>query len=61
MEYVIYEAKEKLIDVKKEINFLYNYTQLINQQDSNIVVEIEVSGDHTLLKISPFITGRLYR
>jgi len=55
MEYVIYEAKEKLIDVKKEIQFLYNYTQLINQQDSNIVFEIEVAGEQELLKISPLL------
>ena len=55
MEYVIYEAKEKLIDVKKEILFLNNYTRLINQQDNNLIFETEVSGDHENLKISPLL------
>ena len=55
MEYVIYEAKEKLIDVKKEIHFLNNYTQLINQQGNNLTFETEVSGDQENLKISPLL------
>jgi Histidine kinase len=56
MEYVIYEAKEKLIDVKKEIQFLNNYIQLINQQpDNNTLFETDVTGDHDKLKIAPLL------
>ena len=56
MEYVIYEAKEKLIDVKKEIHFLTNYIQLINQQsDNKIKFELEVTGEQDKLKIAPLI------
>lgn len=56
MEYVIYEAKEKLIDVKKEIHFLNNYIQLINQQAGNkIGFELGVTGEHEKLKIAPLI------
>jgi LytS/YehU family sensor histidine kinase len=55
MEYVIYEAKEKLIDVKKEIHFLNNYTQLINQHHNNLIFETEITGDHENLKISPLL------
>jgi sensor histidine kinase YesM len=56
MEYVIYEAKEKLINVKKEINFLSNYIQLINQQPvNNAKFEMEVHGEHDKLKIAPLL------
>lgn len=55
MEYVIYEAKEKLIDVKKEIHFLNNYVQLINQQGNGLSIEMEVTGDHAKLKIAPLL------
>jgi len=55
MEYVIYEAKEKFIDVKKELQFLSNYTQLLNQQHTNTKFETEVSGDYEKLKISPLL------
>jgi len=55
MEYVIYEAKERLIDVKKEIQFLNNYTRLINQQDNNVRFETAISGEHDKLKISPLL------
>jgi len=56
MEYVIYEAKEKLIDVKKEIQFIGNYIRLINQQpDNNSSFEMEVTGEHGHLKIAPLL------
>lgn len=56
MEYVIYEAKEKLIDVKKEVQFIGNYIQLINQQpDSNATFEMETTGRHDSLKIAPLL------
>jgi hypothetical protein len=55
MEYVIYEAKEKLIDVKKEIQFLANYTGLINQQDKGLRFETVVHGEHDQLRIAPLL------
>ena len=55
MEYVIYEAKEKLIDVNKEIQFLNNYTQLLNQQNNAVKFETETCGDYDKLKISPLL------
>ncbi|MEP6712429.1 MAG: histidine kinase [Ferruginibacter sp.] len=60
MEYVIYEAKEKLIYVKKEIRFLNNYIELVNQQtDSRVKFELSVTGEHTKLKIAPLILAGL--
>ncbi len=56
MEYVIYEAKEKLIDVKKEIQFIGSYIQLINQQSNNkIALSLKVEGEHETLKIAPLL------
>lgn len=60
MEYVIYEAKEKLIDVTKEIHFLNNYIELVNQQaDNKVSFELSVSGEHAKLKIAPLIMAGL--
>lgn len=56
MDYVIYEAKEKTIDAKKEFQFLRNYIQLINEQPgNNITFEMEIRGDHDKLKIAPLL------
>jgi Histidine kinase len=56
MEYVIYEAKERMINVKKEVQFLNNYIQLKNQQlDNHSAIEIEVEGEHEKLKIAPLL------
>jgi hypothetical protein len=56
MEYVIYEAKEKLIDVKKEIQFISNYIELINQQpDNHVIFSLEVKGEYDTLKIAPLL------
>ncbi len=56
MEYVIYETKEKLIDVKKEIQFLTNYIELINQQPgNNIVFEMSPASSPEKLKIAPLL------
>lgn len=56
MEYVIYEAKEKLIDVKKEIQFISNYIDLINQQpDNKVAINLSVNGEHEKLKIAPLL------
>lgn len=56
MEYVIYEAKEKVIDVKKELQFLSNYIRLRNQQTGNPVhIDIDITGDPGQLKIAPLL------
>lgn len=56
MEYVIYEAKERTIDVKKEIHFLHNYIQLVNQQPGNHAgFELRVTGDYDKLRIAPLL------
>lgn len=56
MEYVIYEAKEKTIDVSKEINFLHDYVQLINQQPGHTArFAIETEGTPGKLKIAPLL------
>jgi Histidine kinase len=55
MEYVIYEAKEKLIAVNKEIQFIHTYTQLINQQHGKAVFEMTVSGNSDQLSIAPLL------
>jgi hypothetical protein len=56
MEYVIYEAKEKLIDVKKEIHFLRNYIELVSKQPGNRpVFELTTRGEYDKLKIAPLL------
>ena len=56
MEYVIYEAKEKLIDVKKEIHFLGNYIELLGKQSGNgAMFELNTHGQYDKLKIAPLL------
>jgi hypothetical protein len=56
MEYVIYEAKEKLIDVKKEIHFLGNYIELLGKQSgTGAVFELNTHGQYDKLKIAPLL------
>jgi Histidine kinase len=56
MEYVIYETKEKLIYVEKEITFLDNYFQLLNRQpDNNIHITLSIQGEYAHLKIAPLL------
>jgi hypothetical protein len=56
MEYVIYEARESQIEMKKEIQFLSNYIQLINQQPENKTqIRLEYEGRHEQLKIAPLL------
>ncbi len=60
MEYVIYEVKEKLIDVKKEINFLTNYLNLLNDQPgSTSKIHLLVNGPFDQLKIAPLLLTSL--
>ena len=55
MEYVIYEAKEKTIAVSKELNFLKNYIDLVNQQSGATQLSIEIKGDYNQLRIAPLL------
>jgi len=56
MEYVIYEARQQYIEMKKEIQFLINYIELINQQKENKVwIKMELQGEYDHLKIAPLL------
>jgi Histidine kinase len=56
MEYVIYEAKEKLISVKRELLFLENYIQLLNKQhEDNCRFTLTVQGEYSHLTIAPLL------
>ncbi len=55
MEYVIYEAKERSIAVSREINFLKNYVDLVNQQFGGHQLSIDVVGDYNQLRIAPLL------
>lgn len=56
MDYVIYESREKLIDVSKEINFLNHYTELINHQKNYAAkFSIVTKGSYDKLKIVPLM------
>jgi Histidine kinase len=60
MEYVIYEAKEKLIEVKKELVFLESYIQLLNKQaENNRSISLSVQGNYTSLLIAPLLLSGL--
>ena len=56
MEYIIYDSREKLIDVSKEIHFLHHYIELINPQHINSSrFSITTSGEYGKLKIPPLL------
>ncbi|MEO8405708.1 MAG: histidine kinase [Chitinophagaceae bacterium] len=56
MEYVIYETREKMINVSKEINFLQNYIQLIGQQpDQQTRISFSSQTAPAALKIAPLL------
>jgi LytS/YehU family sensor histidine kinase len=60
MEYVIYEAKEKLIAVKKELLFLENYIQLLNKQnENNCLFTLTAQGNYNNLTIAPLLLNAL--
>jgi hypothetical protein len=60
MEYVIYEAREPQIEMKKEIQFLSNYVQLINQQpDNKTFISLECNSGYEQLKIAPLLLAGL--
>jgi Histidine kinase len=56
MEYVIYEAREPKIEMKKEIQFLNNYIQLINQQpDNRVTISLNCESGYEKMKIAPLL------
>jgi hypothetical protein len=56
MEYVIYETKERTIDVAKEIYFLNSYIDLLNQQeDREARFTLICTGRFDKLKIAPLL------
>jgi hypothetical protein len=56
MEYVIYDAREPQIEMKKEIQFLNNYIQLINQQpDNRISISLTCENGYDKIKIAPLL------
>ncbi len=60
MEYVIYEASQPQVDMRKEMDFLSSYVQLANQQtgkDNFIMLDYE-AGDAEL-KIAPLLLAGL--
>jgi hypothetical protein len=60
MEYVIYEAKEKLIAVKKELVFLENYIQLLNvQEKNNCRIVLSTGNNYGSLAIAPLLLNAL--
>ncbi len=60
MEYVIYDAREPQIEMKKEIQFLSNYIQLTNlQADNNMHIELEYEEGYEKLRIAPLLLAGL--
>jgi len=55
MEYVIYDSREKLIAVSKEIHFLQHYTELINRKNGTVKFCISTSGVYEKLKVAPLL------
>jgi LytS/YehU family sensor histidine kinase len=61
MEYVIYDAKETMVPVKKEMIFLENYIRLLNEQPgNNIFFHLTLHEENASFKIVPLLlTGVL--
>lgn len=60
MEYVIYEARQPQIEMKKEIQFLDNYIQLLNQQpDNSTRISFRYTNGYEALRIAPLLLAGL--
>jgi len=60
MEYVIYEAREPLIEMKKETAFLHIYAGLLNKQsDGDVLIHLECEPGGEQLKIAPLLLAGL--
>lgn len=58
MEYVIYEAKKKTTWLIREIKFLSNYVELLNDQHGKKIITLEVIGEPGKQQIAPLtLTG----
>ena len=55
MEYIIYDSREKLVDVSKEISFLQHYTELINRKNDTVKFCISTNGMYEKLKVAPLL------
>jgi two-component system, LytTR family, sensor kinase len=56
MRYVIYESKDDLVSVEKQLEFLQSYVYLerLRSQDS-LDIQFDIKGEHLELKIAPLI------
>ncbi len=60
MEYVIYEAREPLIEMKKETAFLHIYAGLLSRQsDGEVLIHLECEPGGEQLKIAPLLLAGL--
>ncbi|MBN8676253.1 MAG: histidine kinase [Chitinophagales bacterium] len=60
MEYVIYEARESLIEMKKETAFLHIYACLLSRQsDAEVLIRLECEPGGEQLKIAPLLLAGL--
>ncbi|MBL7732092.1 MAG: histidine kinase [Chitinophagaceae bacterium] len=56
MEYVIYEARQPLVDMKKEMEFLDSYVQLINEQPGRAQrIRLHTRSGDVSLRIAPLL------
>jgi two-component system LytT family sensor kinase len=56
MRYVIYESKDDMVPVEKQLEFLQSYVYLERlRADENLRVEFEVKGSNLDLKVAPLL------
>lgn len=56
MRYVIYEAKEDVIPIRRQLEFLQNYVYLENlRAGESLKVNMQIRGQHTEVKIDPLL------
>lgn len=55
MEYVIYDAREPQVEMKREIQFLSSYTALISRQDDHRSIEMDVGDGYEKFRIAPLL------
>lgn len=59
MEYVIYDAREPQVEMKRELRFLSSYTALINRQHQNKPIELDIRSGYEKLRIAPLLLAGL--
>jgi two-component system, LytTR family, sensor kinase len=56
MRYVIYESNDDLVPIGKQLEFLQSFVYLERlRADENLLVEFEVKGNNTGLKVAPLL------